>query len=216
MGRTELIPTLPTKGRGAHQVRRARACPKLQGIRSKCVSSGTLRAIDLLPARNRRPDIVQSRLFTGLFHLQWGTPADKLSSCTWSARQAASDAGSGAEHEGKSSPQGCAGFIGIIGGRDGAGLSRPRSRLAPSLCEVGHCGGKRRAPHVALSPFLPSPRRGKGHSLLQHQGMGEGIESISTAGNPLTQPCPPKRGEGAHRVCGGFIITTHPDRRRHR
>ena len=26
-----------------------------------------------------------------------------------------------------------------------------------------------------LSPFLPSPRRGEGRSLLQYQGVGEGV-----------------------------------------
>src|SRR5215471_3632856 len=40
----------------------------------------------------------------------------------------------GPTDDGRSSPQGSAGSIGLIGGCDGVGASRPRSRLWPSEC----------------------------------------------------------------------------------
>src|SRR6516162_2096848 len=40
----------------------------------------------------------------------------------------------GPTDDGRSSPQGSAGSIGLIGGCDGVGVSRPRSRLWPSDC----------------------------------------------------------------------------------
>src|SRR5262249_24906845 len=46
---------------------------------------------------NRCADIVQARLFTRRFRLQWALCTDRLASYTWSVRLAASDTGSGAD-----------------------------------------------------------------------------------------------------------------------
>src|SRR5262245_16801919 len=79
VGRADRSSSRPFRQRGGEPTRcEGRDCAPSFRESGPSVSAGTLRAIDLLPARNRRPDIVQSRLFTGLFHLQWGTPADKL------------------------------------------------------------------------------------------------------------------------------------------
>src|SRR5262249_11922187 len=69
----------------------------LQGNPTAGVSVAAPCALYLLPMGNRCADIVQGRLFTRRFRLQWALCADRLASCTWSVRLAASDTGSGAD-----------------------------------------------------------------------------------------------------------------------
>src|SRR6266404_7857678 len=81
----------------------------------------------LLPMGNRCADIVQACLFTRRFHLQWALSADRLASCTWLARLAASDAGSGADTMASPLLRALPGYRAKLGGATGpasAGLVR--------------------------------------------------------------------------------------------
>src|SRR5438128_2019216 len=73
------------------------------------VSEGRLCAPYLLPVRNRRPDIAQSRLFLRRFHLHWAAAVDKLFPMHLVRAPSCKRRGFGGRHDGRSAPQGSAG-----------------------------------------------------------------------------------------------------------
>src|SRR5262249_50479710 len=89
----------------------------------------------LLPMGNRCADIVQGRLFTRRFRLQWPPCADRLASCTWSVRLAASDTGSGADTMASPLP----GLCRVIGLN--WGVRRGRRKLASFAFGGSHHAG---------------------------------------------------------------------------
>src|SRR5262249_61276739 len=71
----------------------------------------------------------------------------------------------------------------------GGGFRRRRGRCLGRLSPASGAAG-------AVSPRVPSPPRGEGYSLLQHEGMGEGVRIHRAAGNPLTPTLSPNGERG--------------------
>lgn len=108
-----------------------RGCHPADNRGLESVSSAGLVRCTTVANGQHEPSIVQKRPITGFLHLQSHVAADRITSCTWFARRAASDVGSGGDT--MAGP-----LLGVrransIGGCDEAGASRPCSRLGAHI-----------------------------------------------------------------------------------
>jgi hypothetical protein len=151
-GEFGLLP-LPHARERKHRVRGVIVQPA--GESTAGVSAAGPCSLYLLPMGNRCADIVQGRLFTRRFRLQWALCADRLASCTWSVRLAASDTGSGADTMASPLLRALPGYRIKLGGATGpakAGLVRVwgshHAGIEPAIDEqalAGDIAGLRRA-----------------------------------------------------------------------
>src|SRR5262249_51873205 len=119
---------------GAKTPSARRDCAACRGIHCRCVRSGAMHPISVAYGQQMRGYRSRAPIYA-TFRLQWAPCADRLASCTWSVRLAASDTGSGADTMASPLP----GLCRVIGLN--WGVRRGRRKLASFAFGGSHHAG---------------------------------------------------------------------------